>query len=160
MLPSRYFSDLTQPEIAAQFKALVNAQSGTSDAVVYSAFAIDAAALAHHLPATDGVGDAVSGQPKQLRAGCGCAENPAGRCNVPASRIVARRNRIADAALDLYPENKRRQHIAPWKLARFCQGDHRCRDRCRRMDDRFRMRVVKIQQIGRDRVDERSTHRI
>jgi F-type H+-transporting ATPase subunit delta len=28
------------PEIAGQFKALVNAQSGTSDAIVYSAFAI------------------------------------------------------------------------------------------------------------------------
>lgn len=34
------------PEIAAQFMALVNAQSGSSDAVVYSAFAIDDAALA------------------------------------------------------------------------------------------------------------------
>jgi F-type H+-transporting ATPase subunit delta len=34
------------PEIAAQFKALVNAQLGTSDATVYSAFAIDDAALA------------------------------------------------------------------------------------------------------------------
>ena len=34
------------PEIAAQFRALKNAQSGSSDAVVYSAFAIDEAALA------------------------------------------------------------------------------------------------------------------
>ena len=34
------------PEIASQFRALKNAQSGSSDAVVYSAFAIDAAALA------------------------------------------------------------------------------------------------------------------
>ncbi|MBX3653612.1 MAG: F0F1 ATP synthase subunit delta [Ramlibacter sp.] len=34
------------PEIAAQFRALKNAQSGTSDAVVYSAFPIDGAALA------------------------------------------------------------------------------------------------------------------
>lgn len=34
------------PEIAEQFRVLKNAQSGTSDAVVYSAFAIDAAALA------------------------------------------------------------------------------------------------------------------
>ena len=34
------------PEIAAQFHALKNAQSGSSDAVVYSAFAIDAGALA------------------------------------------------------------------------------------------------------------------
>ena len=34
------------PEIAAQFRALVNAQRGSSDAVVYSAFDIDAAALA------------------------------------------------------------------------------------------------------------------
>ena len=34
------------PEIAAQFNALVNAQSGSSDAVVYSAFAINDAALA------------------------------------------------------------------------------------------------------------------
>lgn len=34
------------PEIALQFKGLVNAQSGSSDAIVYSAFAIDDAALA------------------------------------------------------------------------------------------------------------------
>lgn len=34
------------PEIAAQFKALVNARSGTSDAIVYSAFPIEADAFA------------------------------------------------------------------------------------------------------------------
>ena len=34
------------PEIASQFRALKNAQSGSSDAVVYSAFALDGAALA------------------------------------------------------------------------------------------------------------------
>lgn len=33
------------PEIAAQFRTLVNRQSGSSDAVVYSAFDLDAAAL-------------------------------------------------------------------------------------------------------------------
>jgi len=33
-------------EIAAQFRALKNAQSGSSDATVYSAFALDGAALA------------------------------------------------------------------------------------------------------------------
>ena len=33
------------PEIAAQFRALKNAQSGSSDAVVYSAFPIDGNAL-------------------------------------------------------------------------------------------------------------------
>ena len=34
------------PEIATQFRALKNAQGGSSDAVVHSAFAIDSAALA------------------------------------------------------------------------------------------------------------------
>ncbi len=34
------------PEIATQFRALANAQSGSSDAVIYSAFAIDDSALA------------------------------------------------------------------------------------------------------------------
>jgi F-type H+-transporting ATPase subunit delta len=34
------------PEIATQFRALKNAQSGSSDAVIYSAFNIDSAALA------------------------------------------------------------------------------------------------------------------
>ena len=34
------------PEIAAQFRALVNSKNGSSDAVVYSAFPLDAAALA------------------------------------------------------------------------------------------------------------------
>ena len=33
------------PEIARQFRALINAKSGSSDAVVYSAFALDTAAL-------------------------------------------------------------------------------------------------------------------
>ena len=44
-LATRYFIDLTQPEIAAQFHALVNARSGVSDATVVSAFPIDAAQL-------------------------------------------------------------------------------------------------------------------
>ena len=34
------------PEIAVQFRTLKNAQSGSSDAVVFSAFPIDATALA------------------------------------------------------------------------------------------------------------------
>jgi F-type H+-transporting ATPase subunit delta len=34
------------PEIAAQFRALKNAQTGSADATVFSAFALDAAALA------------------------------------------------------------------------------------------------------------------
>ncbi len=34
------------PEIASQFRALINAQSGSSDAVVYSAFPMDADVLA------------------------------------------------------------------------------------------------------------------
>ena len=34
------------PEIASQFRALKNAQSGSSDATVYSAFALEGAALA------------------------------------------------------------------------------------------------------------------
>ncbi len=34
------------PDVAAQFRALKNAKGGTSDAVVYSAFPIDGAALA------------------------------------------------------------------------------------------------------------------
>ncbi len=34
------------PEIASQFRALKNAQSGSSDAVIYSAFDLDSAALA------------------------------------------------------------------------------------------------------------------
>lgn len=34
------------PEVAAQFRALVNRRNGSSDAIVYSAFPVDAAALA------------------------------------------------------------------------------------------------------------------
>jgi F-type H+-transporting ATPase subunit delta len=41
------------PEIAAQFNALVKARSGSSDAVVYSAFPIDAAKLAEVTPALE-----------------------------------------------------------------------------------------------------------
>jgi F-type H+-transporting ATPase subunit delta len=41
------------PEIAAQFKALVNAQSGSSDALIQSAFPIDPAALADTVAALE-----------------------------------------------------------------------------------------------------------
>jgi F-type H+-transporting ATPase subunit delta len=41
------------PEIAGQFKALVNAQSGTSDAIVYSAFAIADGPLAEVVAALE-----------------------------------------------------------------------------------------------------------
>ena len=41
------------PEIAAQYHALVNAQSGVSDAKVYSAFPIDAAKLAEVVAALE-----------------------------------------------------------------------------------------------------------
>ena len=38
------------PEIATQFHDLINARSGVSDATIYSAFAIDSAALADVVP--------------------------------------------------------------------------------------------------------------
>jgi F-type H+-transporting ATPase subunit delta len=41
------------PEIASQFRTLKNAQSGASDATVYSAFALDGAALAELATALD-----------------------------------------------------------------------------------------------------------
>ncbi|NRF69671.1 F0F1 ATP synthase subunit delta [Aquincola sp. S2] len=41
------------PEIAAQFKALVNVRSGSSDAIVYSAYPIDGAALADTVSALE-----------------------------------------------------------------------------------------------------------
>ena len=41
------------PEIANQFRSLKNAQSGSSDATVYSAFALDGAALADLATALD-----------------------------------------------------------------------------------------------------------
>jgi F-type H+-transporting ATPase subunit delta len=41
------------PEIAKQFRALANAQSGSSDAVVYSAFPIDAAAAGQRVAALE-----------------------------------------------------------------------------------------------------------
>jgi F-type H+-transporting ATPase subunit delta len=41
------------PEIAAQFRALVNASSGVSDATVFSAFPIDAAQLAEVVAALE-----------------------------------------------------------------------------------------------------------
>ena len=41
------------PEIAAQFHALVNARSGVSDAIIYSAFEIDDAQLAEVLAALE-----------------------------------------------------------------------------------------------------------
>lgn len=41
------------PAVAAQFQALVNQRSGTQDAIVYSAFPMDAAALDEVMPALE-----------------------------------------------------------------------------------------------------------
>jgi hypothetical protein len=73
---------------------------------------------------------------------------------------MARRNGVADAALDFHAEDERRQHLPAGQLARFCQRKYRRRNRCRGMNDRFRMGVVEIEKIRRDGIDERRPHRI
>ena len=61
------------PEIATQFRALKNAQSGMSDAVVYSAFPIEAAALA------------------EVAGGAGAALRPQAQCHRAARPLADRR---------------------------------------------------------------------
>ncbi len=70
------------------------------------------------------------------------------------------RHGVADAALDLHTENECRENGLPRKSSGLRQCEHGRRDRRRRMNDRIRMGIVEIEQIGRNRVDERRGQRI
>ena len=109
---------------------------------------------------SDRIGNPVRRESEQFRAGGGSAEHAAGRGDVPATRIMAGRHRIADAAFDLHAENECGENGPPRKPARLRQCQHRRRDGRRRMNDRVQMGIVEIEQIGRNRVDERRAHRI
>ena len=99
-------------------------------------------------------------QAKQLAAGRRRAEYPAGRCDVPTARVMSRRDGAADTALDFHSQDERGQDVAAGQLVRFSERQCSSCNRRRRMNDRFRMRVVEIEQVCRDRIDERCTHGI
>jgi hypothetical protein len=73
---------------------------------------------------------------------------------------VTGRHRIADAALDLHPEDERRQRVAAGHCLRFGKRQYRCGDGRGGMDDRIQMSVVEIEEIGRNRVDERRAQHV
>ena len=79
---------------------------------------------------------------------------------MPAPRIVPRRDRIADPALDLDAEDEGGEQVPPGRSAGLRQRQHRRGDRRRRMNDRVEMGVVEIEQIGRNRIDEGGAERI
>ena len=68
---------------------------------------------------------------------------------MPAPRVMAWRNGIADPALDFGTQDEGVQHRRPGQPALFRQRQRRRRDRRRGMDDRAQMRVVVVEQVGR-----------
>ena len=93
-------------------------------------------------------------QAKQLRACDGRAEHPACRGDMPASRIMARRDTVAEPALDFGTKDERVKHFGPWQPTLFRQSKCRWCNGRRRMDDSPQVRVVIVEQIAGDRVDE------
>src|SRR5262249_7626339 len=77
--------------------------------------------------------------------------------DMPAPRIVLRRDRIADAALDFHPEHKSQQYVRTGGAMTFRQGQDWRRHGRGRMDHRGEMRVVVIEQVGTDRIEGRGT---
>ena len=79
---------------------------------------------------------------------------------MPPARVMTGGNRVADAALDLHPEDKCVQRNGAGQVALLRQRQHRRQDRGCWVDDRAQMRVVIVQQISADGVDEGGTQDI
>ena len=99
-------------------------------------------------------------QAKKLCAGHGGAEHTAGRGDMPAPRIMARRDGVADAALDFGAQDEGVQHRRPGQPTLFRKRQCGRGDRRRGMDDRRQVRVIVVEQVGADRVDECGSEQI
>lgn len=123
---------------------------------------------AHHLeePYRLGGGDAKGpGHPLGIEA-----EHPAdrrrgpeyagGARDVPADIVMRREHGIADPALHLHAEHQRVDEIRPADLPVLGEGEQHAGNGPPRMNHRAQVRVVKIEDMRADAVDQRGMQRV
>ena len=106
-------------------------------------------------------GDMLVGVEVQQRPDAdGRAENPAGRGDVPAARIVIGRHRRAQPALDLAAQHEGADEVVAGPPLPLREGEQGGRHRRRRMDDRRRVVVVIVEDVGRHGVQAGGERRV
>jgi hypothetical protein len=99
-------------------------------------------------------------EPQQSRAGGSRTEDAAARGDVPAARVVARRDRIADPAADVDTQSERVQQILAGNRAMVSQRQERRQHGRRRVDNGRLMRVVELEHVAGDRIHQRHVQHI
>ena len=79
---------------------------------------------------------------------------------MPASRVMAGRDGVADPALDFGAQDEGVQHRRPGQPTLFRKRQCGRGDRRRGMDDRRQVRVIVVEQVCADRVDECGSEQI
>jgi len=79
---------------------------------------------------------------------------------VPAAPVVAGRERVADPAFHLDPEDEGVQQRRAGDRPPFGEREQAGRDRRCRMDHRAQMRVVEVEHVGAHRIEERRGERV
>ena len=98
--------------------------------------------------------------PSSFAPAIGGAEHAAGGGDVPTARVMPGRDGVADPAFDLGAQDEGVQHRRAGQSALFRQRQCGRRDRRGGMDHRAQMRVVIVQQVAGDRIDEGGAERI
>ncbi len=106
------------------------------------------------------IGAAIRVEPEQPGGRRCRSEHAAGRGDVPAAGVVPGRHRQSDPAGDFAADRKRLQHVAAGAAAPLRQRQGGGGHRRGRMDDGRQMGVVVIEQVDRDRIDERRARRV
>ncbi len=97
---------------------------------------------------------------EQARAARGGAEHAGRTGDVPAAVVVVRVDSVADAAGHVDAEHQRVDDIAAARAAVLGQRKHRRGHRSGGMDDGLEVRVVEIERVRGDAVDERRARHV
>ncbi len=104
---------------------------------------------------TERVGGLRGVQSEELGAGGGGAEDTAGGCDVPAAGVMAGGDGIADPARDFRAQDEGVQHRGAGQAALLREGECGWGNRGGGMDDGPQVRVVVVEKVSGDCVDER-----
>ena len=94
-------------------------------------------------------------EPEEPRGGCGGAQHAGRAGDMPSAVVVVGIDRVADAALDVDPDHDRIDERAPRRTEVLGERQRRRRDGAGGVDDRPQVRIVVIERVRGDSVDER-----